>query len=161
MPADTVSSCMETLAMLTRSKKKLSIDDIRLDWRPVYNILSRDLFLRRRQYEYRYARVLFLYIILKEDSQLSYNMAYVAENTRKFFSPACIDEMLQEFVPHIIGSNLDVCISFKSLFWYSDTPFVAYSCKPVLSCYISPSLTPSILPPHDVSSLGSSEQLLL
>jgi hypothetical protein len=35
-------------------------------------------------------------------------MAYIAEKIRKFFSPACIDEMLQEFVPHIIGSNLDV-----------------------------------------------------
>lgn len=92
MPGDTVSSCMESLAMLTRSKKKLSIDDLRLPWRPVYNILSRDLFLKRRQYEY---------------SQVSYNMAYVAENSRKFFSPACIDEMLQEFVPHIIGNNLD------------------------------------------------------
>jgi hypothetical protein len=41
-------------------------------------------------------------------------MAYVAENVRKFFPPACIDEMLQEFVPHIIGSNLDVSMSHLS-----------------------------------------------
>jgi proteasome activator subunit 4 len=56
MPGDTVSTCMETLAMLTRSKKKLGIEDLRLPWRPVYNILSQDLFLRRRQYEYRYVQ---------------------------------------------------------------------------------------------------------
>lgn len=95
MPADVVSACMDTLAMLTRSKKKLSIEDLRLPWRPVYDILSRDLFLKRRQFEI---------------SQTTFNMAYVAENSRKFFSPACIDEMLQEFVPHIIGSNLDVSL---------------------------------------------------
>jgi hypothetical protein len=47
-------------------------------------------------------------LLTSHDSQTAYNMAYVAENSRKFFSPACIDEMLQEFVPHIIGSNLDV-----------------------------------------------------
>ncbi|PVF98837.1 hypothetical protein CPB86DRAFT_757643 [Serendipita vermifera] len=92
MPTDTVSACMDTLAMLTRSKKKISIDDLRLPWKPVYDILSRDLFLKRRQFEY---------------NQTTYNMAYVAENVRKFFPPVCIDEMLQEFVPHIIGSNLD------------------------------------------------------
>ncbi|CCA68831.1 hypothetical protein PIIN_02692 [Serendipita indica DSM 11827] len=92
MPADTVSACMDSLAMFSRSKKKLSIEDLRLPWRPVYKILSCDLFLRRRQFEY---------------SQTAYNMAYVAEVSRRFFSPACIDEMLEEFIPHIIGSNLD------------------------------------------------------
>ena len=35
-------------------------------------------------------------------------MGFIAETTRRFFHPACIDEMLQEFVPSIIGSNLDV-----------------------------------------------------
>jgi hypothetical protein len=55
MPTDTVSACMDTLAMLTRSKKKISIDDLRLPWKPIYDILSRDLFLKRRQFEYKYA----------------------------------------------------------------------------------------------------------
>ncbi|KAG8866672.1 hypothetical protein FRC20_007837 [Serendipita sp. 405] len=92
MPHDTVSACMDTFSMLTRSKKKLGIQDLRLPWRPVYDILSRDLFFKRRQFEF---------------TQTAYNMAYVAESARKFFSPACIDEMLQEFIPHIIGNNLD------------------------------------------------------
>jgi len=35
-------------------------------------------------------------------------MGFVAETIRRFFHPICIDEMLQEFVPSIIGSNLDV-----------------------------------------------------
>lgn len=54
----------------------------------------------------------FINMILKASSQVAYNMAYIAESVRRFFSPACIDEMLQEFVPHIIGSKLDVSFLF-------------------------------------------------
>ncbi|CAG8533082.1 15387_t:CDS:10, partial [Acaulospora colombiana] len=50
-------------------------------------------------------------------SQTTYNMAYVTENVRKFFPPICIDEMLQEFVPHIIGSNLDYYLPMMFRLW--------------------------------------------
>lgn len=56
MPTHIVSSCSDNLQTLTRSKKKLSIDDMRLPWKPIFKILSKDLFLTRRQYEIRYAR---------------------------------------------------------------------------------------------------------
>jgi hypothetical protein len=55
MQMDVVSSCMDTLAMLVRSKRKLSIDDLRLPWKPVYRLLKKDLFLKRRQFEIRSA----------------------------------------------------------------------------------------------------------
>ena len=53
MPNHIVAACVDSLQALSRSKKKLSIDDLRLPWQPVYKILSKDLFLTRRQYEIR------------------------------------------------------------------------------------------------------------
>ena len=35
-------------------------------------------------------------------------MGNIAECTRRFFHPACIDEMLEEFVPRLNGTNLNV-----------------------------------------------------
>lgn len=52
---DVVSSCMDTLSMLVRSKRKLSVDDLRLPWKPIYKLLKKDLFLKRRQFEIRSA----------------------------------------------------------------------------------------------------------
>lgn len=54
MSTTIVSTCSDSLQVLTRSKKKLSIDDLRFPWTPIYRILSKDLFLTRRQYEIRY-----------------------------------------------------------------------------------------------------------
>jgi proteasome activator subunit 4 len=36
-------------------------------------------------------------------------MGYMAENSRRFFHPAAIDEMLSVFVPQINWNLLDVC----------------------------------------------------
>ena len=51
MPNHIVGSCADTLQMLVRSKNKLSIEDMRLPWKPVYDVLNKDLFLTRRQFE--------------------------------------------------------------------------------------------------------------
>lgn len=53
MPTHIVSNCADNLQAWTRSKKKLTIEDMRLPWLPIYKILSKDLFLTRRQYEIR------------------------------------------------------------------------------------------------------------
>ena len=55
MQMDVVTSCMDTLSMLVRSKRKLSVDDLRLPWKPAYKLLKKDLFLKRRQFEIRSA----------------------------------------------------------------------------------------------------------
>lgn len=47
-----VAVCADALKLLTRSKKKISIKDLRLPWKPIYEILKHDLFLTRRQFEY-------------------------------------------------------------------------------------------------------------
>jgi proteasome activator subunit 4 len=51
MPLHIVSTCSDTLAVLIRSKKKLSVEDLRLPWKPIFDILEKDLFLSRRQFE--------------------------------------------------------------------------------------------------------------
>ncbi|KAI0094570.1 armadillo-type protein [Irpex rosettiformis] len=91
MPTHIVSSCSDHLYSWTRSKKKMSVDDLRLPWLPIYKILSKDLFLARRQYEI---------------SQTSWYMGFIAETLRRFFHPATANEMLQTFVPLINPSSL-------------------------------------------------------
>ncbi|KAI0639143.1 hypothetical protein C8Q77DRAFT_1152142 [Trametes polyzona] len=92
MPNHVVAACADGLQALARSKKKLSIEDVRLPWMPIYKILSKDLFLTRRQYEI---------------SQTSWYMGYIAEIVRRFFHPAAIDEMLSTFLPGMNGTSLN------------------------------------------------------
>ncbi|KAJ3811833.1 hypothetical protein F5876DRAFT_38753 [Lentinula aff. lateritia] len=96
MPARTIATCADGFKFLTQSKKKILIEDLRLPWKPIYNILSQDLFLSRRQFEY---------------TQLSWCMGFIAENSRRFFHPAAINEMLSTFIPLINGSQLDTILS--------------------------------------------------
>ncbi|EGN99641.1 hypothetical protein SERLA73DRAFT_159863 [Serpula lacrymans var. lacrymans S7.3] len=96
MSTQIVAICADGLSTLTRSKKKLSIEDMRLPWKPIYDILSQDLFLSRRQFEY---------------NQLSWCMGYIADIVRRFFHPAAIDEMLATFVPLINGTDLNSILS--------------------------------------------------
>ncbi|EPQ60969.1 hypothetical protein GLOTRDRAFT_135553 [Gloeophyllum trabeum ATCC 11539] len=92
MPTHIVATCADGFRALTRSKKKISIEDLRLPWKPVFKILSKDLYLTRRQFEI---------------TQTSWYMGYVADNARRFFHPAAIDEMLATFLPNFNGTNLD------------------------------------------------------
>ena len=52
MSTSNIALCADAFKALTRSKKKLSIEDMRLPWKPVFDLLSKDLFLARRQFEY-------------------------------------------------------------------------------------------------------------
>lgn len=52
MPPQIVATCADGFKALTRSKHKITIDDMRLPWKPIYDILKQDLFLTRRQFEY-------------------------------------------------------------------------------------------------------------
>ncbi|KAF8203239.1 hypothetical protein BJ912DRAFT_842338 [Pholiota molesta] len=96
MPTQLIATCADGFKTLTRSKRKISIDDMRLPWKPIYDILSEDLFLTRRQFEY---------------TQLSWCMGYIADNSRKFFHPAAINEMLATFLPQLDGTKLDTILS--------------------------------------------------
>ncbi|KAA1468544.1 hypothetical protein DENSPDRAFT_833875 [Dentipellis sp. KUC8613] len=96
MPLHIVATCSDALDNLTRSKKKLTTKDLRLPWRPIFDILKHDLFLSRRQFEVTHT---------------SYYMGYIASTMRRFFHPAAIDEMLATFVPMIDGTAFDHLLS--------------------------------------------------
>lgn len=53
MSVNRVASSAELFRILTRSKKKVTIEDLRLPWKPLYDLLSGDLFYSRRQFEIR------------------------------------------------------------------------------------------------------------
>ncbi|KAJ7102239.1 hypothetical protein B0H15DRAFT_813790 [Mycena belliarum] len=92
MPNQVMATCADGFRTLTESTKKISIGDMRLPWRPVYDILSKELFLARRQFEY---------------TQLPWVMGYIGANSRRFFHPAAANEMLSVFVPLFKGTDLD------------------------------------------------------
>ncbi|KAF8807238.1 hypothetical protein BYT27DRAFT_7232792 [Phlegmacium glaucopus] len=96
MPTQIVATCADGFKELTKCKHKITIDDMRLPWKPIYDILSQDLFLSRREFEY---------------TQVSWCMGYIAENSRKFFHPAAINEMLSTFLPQLDGTRLDSVLS--------------------------------------------------
>ncbi len=111
MPAQIIATCADGFKALTRSKHKVTIEDLRLPWKPIYDILSQDLFLTRRQFEYTlvvFRLGTFLMANSVCHSQLSWCMGYIAENSRRFFHPAAINEMLSTFLPRIDGTKLDV-----------------------------------------------------
>jgi proteasome activator subunit 4 len=53
MPTHIIATVTNALQLLARSKKKLSVDDLRLPWKPLFNVMTQDLFLSRRQFEIR------------------------------------------------------------------------------------------------------------
>ena len=125
-----VATCADEFKELTKSKTKITIDDMRLPWKPIYDILSQDLFLSRRQFEYRFVfqvclafRFPFSMIwFFSNFSHLSWCMGYIAENSRKFFHPAAINEILSTFLPLFDGTKLDVS-------YFSSIPREVFSWK--------------------------------
>ncbi|KAG8908485.1 hypothetical protein FRB99_005843 [Tulasnella sp. 403] len=98
MPLHVVGTCLETLNALIRSKKKLTVDDMRLPWKPIYRILSKDLFLTRRQFEI---------------TQTTHQMGSLAEVSRRFFHPACAEEMLETMLPELNGTDVNSVLSIQ------------------------------------------------
>jgi proteasome activator subunit 4 len=80
-------------------------------------------------------------------------MGYIAENARKFFHPAAINEMLSTFLPQMDGTELDVSFMKLSepavLTLVIDDSFIS-----ILSHNFLATITPSILSPYDVSFVG-------
>ncbi|EFI28576.1 membrane protein [Coprinopsis cinerea okayama7 len=104
MPTQVVAVCADGFKLLTKSKNKISIEDMRLPWKPIDKILRQDLFLSRRQFEY---------------TQTSWCMGYIADNARRFFHPAAINEMLSTFLPLIDGTKLDYYLPMIMRLWES------------------------------------------
>ncbi|KAG8874746.1 hypothetical protein FRB97_005668 [Tulasnella sp. 331] len=88
MPLHVVTAASDTLQVLIRSKKKLTVEDMRLPWKPIWDILSKDFFLSRRQFEIT-------------------QTSYLAEMSHRFFHPACGEEMLEVMLPSFNGMSLN------------------------------------------------------
>ncbi|TFK30307.1 hypothetical protein FA15DRAFT_662249 [Coprinopsis marcescibilis] len=96
MSMQVVAACADGFKMLTKSKNKITVEDMRLPWKPIDRILRQDLFLSRRQFEY---------------TQASWCMGFITDCARRFFHPAAINEMLFTFLPLIDGTKLDTILS--------------------------------------------------
>ncbi|KAJ7071321.1 hypothetical protein C8F01DRAFT_1216892 [Mycena amicta] len=96
MPTQVMAAAADGFKALTESTKKISIKDMRLPWRPIFDVLSKEMFLTRRQFEY---------------TQVPWVMGYIAANSRRFFHPAAINDILSEFVPLINATDLDYVLA--------------------------------------------------
>jgi proteasome activator subunit 4 len=109
MSTQLVATAADTVKALIGSKKKVTIKDMRLPWKPIYTVLSQDLFLSRRQFEY---------------TQLSWCMGYLADICQRFFHPDTIGDMLSTFTPLMNGTDLDVSLvlSYPPMFLNAHSP---------------------------------------
>jgi len=90
--------------------------------------------------------------------QLSWCMGYIADNSRKFFHPAAINEMLSTFLPQLDGTKLDVRLSILEMRHFTDI-LSGHLVIPLLSNDIPPVKPPTTLPPHVVPRVGVAQLL--
>jgi hypothetical protein len=87
-------------------------------------------------------------------------MGYIADNLRRFFHPAAIEEMLSTFVPQMNGTELNVRPRQPScprkLFSYAS---LEYPSVTILYANLPPTDTPSIISPYVVQNMGICEFL--
>lgn len=87
-------------------------------------------------------------------------MGYIADNVRRFFHPAAIEEMLSTFVPRVNGTELNVRPRLPT-YPGNTLPNVLLECSSVtvLHANLPPSDTPSIVSPYVVQNMGIGEFL--
>ncbi|SNX83239.1 related to BLM10 - proteasome activator subunit [Melanopsichium pennsylvanicum] len=95
--------CVELAAnmciTLIENKKKLDIKDLTLPWRPLYNILEKELFPKRRRTGL---------------TNIADVLLDLAETSQRFFPASETDEMLRTFLPKMDGSNLNSVIATQA-----------------------------------------------
>ncbi|KAF7319927.1 Membrane protein [Mycena kentingensis (nom. inval.)] len=96
MPIPVMAAAADGFKALCGSEKKISIKDMRLPWKPIFDVLSQEMFLTRRQFEY---------------TQTPWVMGYIAANSRRFFHPSAAPAMLELFVPLINSTDLDYVLA--------------------------------------------------
>ena len=89
------SMCMS----LIEHKKYINIKDLVLPWKPLYNLLEKELFPKQRRTGL---------------TNVSDTLLDLAEAAQRFFPPSEIDEMLRTFLPKMDGSNLNSVIATQA-----------------------------------------------
>ena len=87
--------CMSLLA----NKKKLDINDLQLPWEPLYAVLERELFPKKRK---------------TGITNISTTLLTLTEFCQRFFSPHEIPKMLSTFLPQLDGSSLSSILTTQS-----------------------------------------------
>lgn len=85
---------------LIDSKKRIDILDLQLSWRPIYAILSKELFPKQRKTGL---------------TNISSTLLSLTEYTQRFFPPHEIPAMLQEFLPRL-SSTLNSILATQAFF---------------------------------------------
>ncbi|CDS82081.1 related to BLM10-proteasome activator subunit [Sporisorium scitamineum] len=95
--------CIELAAnmcmTLIENKKKCDIKDLVLPWKPLYNILEKELFPKRRRTGL---------------TNIADVLLDLAETAQRFFPASEADEMLRTFLPKMDGSNLNSVIATQA-----------------------------------------------
>ncbi|SPO23145.1 related to BLM10 - proteasome activator subunit [Ustilago trichophora] len=95
--------CIELAAnmcmTLIENKKKCDIKDLVLPWRPLYNILEKELFPKRRRTGL---------------TNIADVLLDLAETAQRFFPASEADDMLRTFLPKMDGSNLNSVIATQA-----------------------------------------------
>lgn len=81
-------------------------------------------------------------------------MGYIADNARKFFHPAAINEMLSTFLPILDGTQLDVSRVCFLVIYSNPTRELDHFIISILSNNVPAVVASPILSSHVVSRLG-------
>lgn len=82
-------------------------------------------------------------------------MGYIAENVRRFFHPAAIDEMLSTFLPMMNGPNLNVSVAWwRTKFSNINASRAEHPRLPILHVDFLAPITPPIVSAHALPSMG-------
>ncbi|TIC14990.1 hypothetical protein E3Q14_00482 [Wallemia mellicola] len=87
------------LMSLISSKKRLSIKDIVLPWKPLYEILAKELFPKQRE---------------TSRKNVTNNLLTLVEYAQRFFHPSEYQNMLDTILPKMDGSSVDSIIATQA-----------------------------------------------
>lgn len=87
------------LLTLLADRRRLALPDLTLPWRPLYDLLTAQLFPKQRA---------------TGVTNLSNRLLDVAMVAQRFFSPADAEDMLEEILPHLDGSNINSVIAVQA-----------------------------------------------
>lgn len=87
------------LITLISSKKRISIKDIVLPWRPLYEMISKELFPKQRE---------------TSRKNITNNLLTLTEYAQRFFHPNQYESILNTILPNMDGSSVDSIISTQA-----------------------------------------------
>lgn len=96
LEARLVDLACNTLFTLLESKKRIDITDVVLPWRPLYDLLERELYPKQRK--------------TGTTSSLASSLMTLADTAQRFFPPHEAQDMLATFLPRLNGQKLETIV---------------------------------------------------